>query len=120
MPAAGLSAAGAIVFVGPPLSASMPSFGLANVDPLAHGGISFMQTMWFFGHCTSACPWLFPSCQVIGAPQSIDVLFAKTVLSIVSAVPPAIAAAKRPEPASEWLSANVQFLIVPPLPKRLI
>src|SRR5690349_22460179 len=36
----------------------------------------------------SACPVLAPSWQVMGAPQSIEVLLANTVFWMVSAVPP--------------------------------
>ena len=68
---AGLFAAGARVFVGPPLSASGPRSGSANVVPACppHGGSGLSQTRCFSGHCTSPSP-IPPEWHVIGAPQS--------------------------------------------------
>ncbi len=42
----------------------------------------------------------------------------KTVFRIVSAVPPAIAAAKYPEPNEALLFAKVQLTILPPFPNN--
>ena len=88
----------------------------AKVMPVTQRVSAAVPVTWVIGHCRSPVPVEAPW-HCIGAPASLVVLFMKSELLMVNAVPPAMAAAKKPLPPSEWLSEKVTLVSVPPLPK---